>query len=1124
MKNNIFLKSVLRQPIRTLILSILIGAAAFAFVARTTEYVVVRDELTRIEAFYRSVGILSPLRFNDFTTDHDVTRALEVVEGNRHVAISDTRNFTQGVLADMFNIAVQPVITGGSVARHYFNPILHGVDIRMADHFFIGSLRRAPRLVPGSDPPELNVIVNIEELILGDPTALRVGDRVFYNERGQTITLAGWQAMRLFITETERDLFQQGLWHPFDGLQLGEPALFRATPTYEPNIYRQAFWFGFTWYLRPLIGKDGLQYVFRERDDGSVWYRPMAGVGERCDSSDMVFYVDGADETAIAEMLYILQDEFALITENLSSVTVVGTKDMTAMPRFMDGQITRLLDTPLSPAGRLLTYEDYLSSNPVAVIPASFAIRRNISIGDSITITLRDNPRPVWIDTPTTSPWARGIENWWDNNAQGWWGLIDAAHDDWRSFPTYELELEVVGIYWFFPPHIHNFSYVEIFIPAGLIPDGFGWDDVPGCMSEQQKFFSFATCPLLTGMYSFVLDSPRSEEAFLRDTRSALYALGFSAVFMPNDFENLAAATDPIRLSITVNLIVFGAASALIFAFVVLLYLRQWRKSVAIAQALGIPGDKVLGQLFAPVVVFWVPSMIIGGVIAWFFALAQAETALATLAAYDAAVLPQVQLLFILCGLLIVFILVGVWFGGYGVVRRPVLTQLQGGAQKQSKASYIDPGVVPTDFVVGDFELPKMPATAGFGTVLCAALRYNIRYIFRTLIKTVLALLLALIFVFSLGWLNNTIHSTEAEVTRLWDTTIINAEIFINFEDRNRTDINWPAAITPNAWDAIVFSGFYRDSYLESFASIDASIFLGVSHLEGLIAKNTKTPVDEQLGVTCTDMEIEFMPGFGPEDFVYVIGQPIPMIIRREIDEPSLHFANSHGQVIGVFDGGLQWAINRFGESALIYVIPFEIHQAIFAGSWPFYGGFNSLNTYHPPLLTARFTIDPARNRDIDQLWDMVRPALNNNNFGFRGFVPLILHINDDMIHNVIIPMEQNLSFLRVLYPIAIGVAFLLALGLSLLTMLQNAKNAAIMRVLGKPRLASQIMLCVEQLMVCAFGIVLGLLILFIAVAGVSTTPLLLAGVYFGGAIIGSAIGSFVISMRAPLDLLQVRE
>ena len=42
MKNNIFLKSTLRQPVRSLVLFLLVGLVAFGFVLRTAEFVVVR--------------------------------------------------------------------------------------------------------------------------------------------------------------------------------------------------------------------------------------------------------------------------------------------------------------------------------------------------------------------------------------------------------------------------------------------------------------------------------------------------------------------------------------------------------------------------------------------------------------------------------------------------------------------------------------------------------------------------------------------------------------------------------------------------------------------------------------------------------------------------------------------------------------------------------------------------------------------------------------------------------------------------------------------------------------------------------------------------------------------------
>jgi hypothetical protein len=55
-RNNLFLKSTFRRPVRSLILFLLIAAAAFGFVLRAAEFVVVRDRIFEIAGFYRTIG------------------------------------------------------------------------------------------------------------------------------------------------------------------------------------------------------------------------------------------------------------------------------------------------------------------------------------------------------------------------------------------------------------------------------------------------------------------------------------------------------------------------------------------------------------------------------------------------------------------------------------------------------------------------------------------------------------------------------------------------------------------------------------------------------------------------------------------------------------------------------------------------------------------------------------------------------------------------------------------------------------------------------------------------------------------------------------------------------------
>jgi len=129
----------------------------------------------------------------------------------------------------------------------------------------------------------------------------------------------------------------------------------------------------------------------------------------------------------------------------------------------------------------------------------------------------------------------------------------------------------------------------------------------------------------------------------------------------------------------------------------------------------------------------------------------------------------------------------------------------------------------------------------------------------------------------------------------------------------------------------------------------------------------------------------------------------------------------------------------------------------------------------------------------------------------------------DEELRTVVGSMEENLSLLRLLYPVAIAVSLIIGIGLSMLLMLQNAKNAAIMRVLGSPKNRTLLILCTEQLIVCLFGLLFGLCLSAIAGWGAGAS-VIIAVLYLSGVFIGSAVGGLLVINRPPLELLQVKE
>jgi hypothetical protein len=161
-------------------------------------------------------------------------------------------------------------------------------------------------------------------------------------------------------------------------------------------------------------------------------------------------------------------------------------------------------------------------------------------------------------------------------------------------------------------------------------------------------------------------------------------------------------------------------------------------------------------------------------------------------------------------------------------------------------------------------------------------------------------------------------------------------------------------------------------------------------------------------------------------------------------------------------------------------------------------------------------------NREITQIQEKITEITERKG---AGDVPLGLFLDDEELRMVVIPMEQNLSLLSLLYPVTIVLSVIIGLGLSLLLMLQNAKVAAIQRVLGTSKIKARTTLCGEQMFICLFGLAVGLVMLAILGWGFGfASSLGLAGLYLAGAVAGMVAGAVVVTDRPPLELLQVRE
>jgi hypothetical protein len=183
------------------------------------------------------------------------------------------------------------------------------------------------------------------------------------------------------------------------------------------------------------------------------------------------------------------------------------------------------------------------------------------------------------------------------------------------------------------------------------------------------------------------------------------------------------------------------------------------------------------------------------------------------------------------------------------------------------------------------------------------------------------------------------------------------------------------------------------------------------------------------------------------------------------------------------------------------------------------------------PFRELTFSINPTMTRQIDDflsdesvLESLRTYSIDNDDGEMEWVYRYLLLLDDSELRLVVTPLKDNLYLLTVLYPIAVTLSFVIAMVLTLLLMLQNAKNAAILRVLGKPKWVTRLTLCGELLVLCVTGLIPGVGAMLAMGLGLVEIWLPLAGIYFAGAVIGSVLGVYVISLRTPLELLQVRE
>ena len=544
-----------------------------------------------------------------------------------------------------------------------------------------------------------------------------------------------------------------------------------------------------------------------------------------------------------------------------------------------------------------------------------------------------------------------------------------------------------------------------------------------------------------------------------------------------------------------VKLTAFSISALLVMLLTVYLYILRKKKEYAVMRALGCPVREAREALLFPLLVLALPAVFLGSVGAVIYTQRAAEANAAEFADLGLALDSSIPGFILAAGFggSLVLLLLLAWSALRSVGKKPPLELLQGETNRHTgkqKALPPEPG---EDFVCG--ELPVFPKPVYRSHT---ALRHTLGYVGkkarRTPAKAFLSLLLALALCFSIGFF-----------TLLRETY---RDLYQNLEIHPR----FLNGFTDNRANEVEKSGYVRDPFYLYRNDDCESNFVP----DTLILTNDLSRV--------TEAEVVWREDKGPDMFTK---SQAFCVISRDL-------ADSLG-----YDLGSRLEICKGGYLSTLQLSHPELT-------------YDQLieEVYH--AATRKLTVAGIAEEEGMQVY---APVAAKEHFGsmFSDYIPLDLaeytlldyHKATEFRSYVFrvlagrpgsFSMEtaeadriyQTYRLLELLYPIAFALALLLGCVLPAGVILQSAREASLLRVLGTTKRRTRAMLTLEQLFLCLLGLCLAIAALVLTKGSALTAVAGLIAVYAASHLLACAAGTEAaavsVTRRNVLELLQVKE
>ncbi len=788
---------------------------------------------------------------------------------------------------------------------------------------------------------------------------------------------------------------------------------------------------------------------------------------------DLFRVVEGLPEHYLETEEFTFYKELIEVVEQAADVyDIVYTSDMNSIPYVNERSM-------VISQGRPLTAKDPAG----CVVNEQFLEENGMSVGDTIRIQLGDRL--------FNQSYSMGAQPY---NAESMSKFTDTV------------ELEIIGAYQFnkryterISDRLWNYSESTVFVPASLLPV-----EVPADHQVEVSEFSV------------FIENAKDIESFLRESEPLVTEMGINMRFSDRGWMNVKDGLETgARISLlTTALYLVGTALALFLA--VFLYIGRSKKPYAIMRMLGTPGKAARNAILLPFAVLCMIAMTLGGMIGLSYAQGTAAVAIEEMVELvpdefvpNARISASTVLLCLVLELGFTALLT--LFFLRRMKRIPPLELLSGNlvhtrAWKRKGQDAAPPSSIPVKPELSKLPIGvAKPSRRRYGSVRQVS-AYVMRHMRRGLTRTAVTFALAVVLTAGVGTL------VLARLTF--------RDIFHEVDVKGALRGFSSSTMQELSQSPLVQDFYYQTSYRVRINGVDAStkmVFTNnvdqyasdftedykIQYAEGFDASSM-----EGMGPLCIlGNETAELYGVKPGDSIGLLSDVmyfgLAEIEMFQEDEKRLKEARENAtkqyKVIGVIESkdmdiatGIFGAINDIAES--MYSNPFIVESSEF------------------------ILADNTRYEELNDF--LARVKAHDYGFGMTSSY----YLDAEEMKN----MDRICRMLEELFPIAVAAAVLLGIFGPGLVILQSAKEAAFLRVLGVTKKRTRCMLAFEQIILCVIGTLLVIAALAIYNPGrflrASETLAFCSSLYLLGSICGILLASLLVTRHKVLELLHIKE